>query len=456
MHDCTLESSVSKFLNQHCNFKKPVLLGLSGGPDSVALFHLLIKCQQIKPFVLGIAHVDHGWREESGREALALEKIAQEFGANFHLIKLNPKELEGNLEAACRHKRLHFFSDLCKNYHYQAVLLAHHADDQIETVLKKVFEGVHLTNLQGLKEITLMRDLQIWRPLLRFRKKEILEWINTKQLNAFHDDTNDDPRYLRARMRRNILPYLTKEFGKKMDLSILKLAEDSQELSDYLESKLGLELSKIVKSPRGLLLDLSEKKLPIFEIKYLIKKICEMDNFYLSRNGIQQCAQHIQNKAGNKKIEMGPKTIHIDRGCLFIETFSPSFPVEFLSLDLGTHLYGDWEVNVSYCHLESRSRQSNWKDVWLGKCEVRLPKCQYQLGQVKLNYKYPNSSFVSEWWTKTKVPAFLRFSVPLIWNLDRNNIESEFLSGRGKSYQLETNEWIKISLKLCHTSIQNN
>src|SRR5690606_6954338 len=143
-------------------------------------------------------------------------KLALEKGIVFHLRTLDPKRLKGNLEAACRHERQQFFKELCLKYGYQAVMLAHHKEDQAETVLTRVLEGNSLASLQGMKEVTEIQGVTYLRPFISMPKKEITRFVEDYQLTPFEDPTNKDTRFMRANMRANIIPSLTKEYGKEV------------------------------------------------------------------------------------------------------------------------------------------------------------------------------------------------------------------------------------------------
>ena len=126
-----LLQTVKNFLNSRSPLDSPLLLGLSGGPDSLALFHLLLETSSFVPFKLHVAHVDHGWREESSKEAQWLKSYVEKWGVPFYL-----KKLEGCLnEEAAREGRLSFFSSLYRELGCKALLLGHQGDDQAETVL---------------------------------------------------------------------------------------------------------------------------------------------------------------------------------------------------------------------------------------------------------------------------------------------------------------------------------
>src|SRR5579862_4351474 len=121
---------LSEFLAKHWDGVSPLLLGYSGGPDSKALLYALLEagCRSS----LHLAHVDHGWRSESGEEAAELEKEARGLGLPFHMTRLN---LAANKEAASREARLKFFQALFAKIPFQALLLAHQAGDAAETAL---------------------------------------------------------------------------------------------------------------------------------------------------------------------------------------------------------------------------------------------------------------------------------------------------------------------------------
>lgn len=179
-----------------------------------------------------IAHVDHGWREESREEALAIEQEANRLGCPFFTARLVPNEKS---EDEARRGRFAFFAKLAPDY--AAVLLAHQADDLAETVLKRILEGAHLTNLGGMQEVSSQAGMTFWRPLLRVYREEILEYLKANELIPFQDSSNQDPAYLRARMRGSIFPFLNEQFGKETRNNLCLLSERAHELKAYLDKK---------------------------------------------------------------------------------------------------------------------------------------------------------------------------------------------------------------------------
>lgn len=219
---------VKRFLQLHWDKKSPLLLGYSGGPDSKALLYALIKNGS---YPIHIAHVDHGWREESRDEAADIEEEMKTLRLPFHSARLSglkPKECEA------REARLSFFSSLFEKIPFQALLLAHQAEDVAETSLKRIFEGAHLPFLGGMKQIGRIYEMEVWRPLLQKTKKEILSFLQEHSLKPFFDKTNQDPLYLRSRLREEIFPFLRKSFGKEIEENLYTLSERSFELQNYL------------------------------------------------------------------------------------------------------------------------------------------------------------------------------------------------------------------------------
>ena len=210
--------------------KSPLLLGWSGGPDSTALLHALLELG-IKPL---LAHVDHGWREESQKEAEALQKHACDLGLTFFTTRLQLSEK--NLEDASRKERQKFFQTICAAEKCQALLLAHHGDDQMETCLQRLFEGAHLPFLGGIREVQNLLGMEIWRPLLKASKADILLFLQERQILYLEDPSNLQDRFLRGRIR-TAMPTLEQIFQKKFQTNLAHLAERAEELRTFLEKR---------------------------------------------------------------------------------------------------------------------------------------------------------------------------------------------------------------------------
>ena len=415
---------LKSFLNKHRKSQKPLLLALSGGPDSLALFHMLLEIRDKELLDFAIAHIDHGWRPESGTEAEILRELALKHHIPFHCIQLEPKSLQGNLEAACRLERLRFFKELLQKHDYEAVLMGHHADDAAETVLKRLFESSSLNALAGLQEISFYEGLPIWRPLLKSTKNEILEWLSKRSLSAFQDATNQDLRYLRARMRQEILPYLNSYFGKSVSPSLLHLSQEAASLHDYTQERIKPYTDTIVEGKWGLSLDLTQASDPHpYELKEIIRHFANRAHFPLSREALNNAVELLMTNSANKQITTAEKTLFIDRKRLFFPYGFPDLVPE-IPLKEGVTRYGPWKVTAQP-DAKAKVRQG-WASVWEGHCSVNLPHGDYSLAPISPGSAYRDKSRIDAVWNDKKVPAFLRTMVPGIWK--DNVLIHEFLT----------------------------
>ncbi len=453
----TLKSKLSQFIENHWDGYRPLLIALSGGPDSLILFQLLRDLKKSFGFEIAIAHVDHRWRPTSEAEAQILEQHACQLGIPFHLKTLAPENLTGNLEAACRMKRLEFFRELSNKYDYQAVLLGHHADDQAETVLKRIFEGVSLPYLTALRSVTTIDKLTLWRPLLNTPKKELLDELNSNglEIEPVDDETNKDPRFLRARFRTKLLPMLTKEFGKEISTHLKNLSYEAQELNAYLDAKTSNFYSNLVEGSFGSMLDLKENiSLASLEQKHLIRRFCRDASLAISREGLETAAHFLTSGAANKVISCGAGELYIDRHCLFalkpvehIVNKSLELLLDEIRIQVTENIFSDWKVTLEIVNSKSDKKNNGWRDAWKGKVEVFLPTSMspYLLAYPKMGDCYPNSSPIGHWWNKNKVPVFIRNLLPVIYC--DGKIVHEFLSGRTSMVNVNQISNIAITLK---------
>src|SRR5262249_16837223 len=143
-------------------------------------------------------------------------------------------------------------------FHFQAVITGHHQDDQAETICKRIFEGAHWSHWNGLKPESWKRGARILRPLLGVTKGEISLFLSKRNIEAFIDPSNRHLRFLRARFRETIFPWLNDQFGKSVQQGLINAGKDAEEVSDYFEEKLGPLLLQLKEGPWGFYLDLQE------------------------------------------------------------------------------------------------------------------------------------------------------------------------------------------------------
>ncbi|MCB1110922.1 MAG: tRNA lysidine(34) synthetase TilS, partial [Chlamydiia bacterium] len=299
-----IQRIVQDFLSLRLRKGATLLLGLSGGPDSMALLHLLVEARKTLDFTLHVAHVDHGARVESAQEGEALRQVAAHYHLPFFLQRLEKME-GGDLENRWRNERIKFFKQLHAQHQYQALLLAHQRGDQAETVFKRVAEGAGLQGLGGLYAERTLETLLVWRPLLPVSKQDLLDYLHKKRLHYFEDQTNQDPRYLRSRMREFLFPTLEEIFGKKMEGNLVRLGTVCQELSAYMEEKGKCIEEKLVYGPFGVYLNL-EEEIHLLELKYFLKSLAPF-----SYDALEVLMKLIQQRRSSRLIHAGDKTFQV-------------------------------------------------------------------------------------------------------------------------------------------------
>jgi tRNA(Ile)-lysidine synthase len=297
--------------------------------------------------------------------------------------------------------------------------------------------------------VTERDNLTIWRPLLEIGKKELLRGLEDCRITPFIDATNFDKRFLRARMRSDIIPELEKMFGKKIQHNLCRIGKESQDLQQFFEKHLARVLQAVETSPSGSFLDF--KQFPdidtAFEIRYLIRKIAEREECSLSREILEQGALHLMSRSANRQYRMGRHQIFVDRGSLFIaSTNFADLPKEKVPLSDSLR-YGNWMVSVENNVEGAANLRTDWKTVWNGAAEALLPASveNYEIGPPVINSRYPRASSMGKWWNKHKIPAFLRYATPVIWA--GNVIAHEFLTGRTGPFHSENGRLLRIKLR---------
>ena len=191
-----------------------ILVACSGGPDSMALLYLLhdIATHRHTTYKIGVAIVDHCIRPESKDEVLWLQHQVEELGlpfysATFDVPRLS-KEHKKSEETIGRQVRYQWLNEIAQSEGYDYISVAHHKDDQAESILAHLIRGTGLNGLTGMAVVSNDYDVPVIRPLLDVTKEELLAYLADRKLTYCIDSTNDDIRYQRNRIRHRIIPEL--------------------------------------------------------------------------------------------------------------------------------------------------------------------------------------------------------------------------------------------------------
>jgi tRNA(Ile)-lysidine synthase len=217
-----------------------ILAAVSGGPDSVALAHLICRYLRDNPdqnLSLVISHINHRARKEAEEEAQLVKRLAEQWGVPFILHEFNAKENAVNhqksFQEASREWRYARWQEDMKKYGCNLLATAHHLGDQAETVLYRLLRGSGTAGLAGIYPI---KD-QIIRPLLSVSKKEILEYCRAKGLPYALDKSNLEPLYDRNRIRIELLPELEKKYNERIQEALARTAELLRWDEEYINSQ---------------------------------------------------------------------------------------------------------------------------------------------------------------------------------------------------------------------------
>jgi tRNA(Ile)-lysidine synthase len=214
-----------------------LIVGVSGGMDSMVLLHMLNAYRQELDLSLIVAHVNHGLRpDESAREAELVQKESERLGLPFEYEQFDAKEFQKaaglSLQDAGRRIRFHFFNNLLSKYHAQKIALGHNADDQVETVLLRLMRGAGLKGLKGMLPI---RDRRVIRPLLEVWRREIESFATGNSIPFLLDSSNLKKSYLRNRLRLALIPLIEREYQSNFKAVVMRTSTILREENDFLE-----------------------------------------------------------------------------------------------------------------------------------------------------------------------------------------------------------------------------
>ena len=226
---------VLDYLNNLLNEGDVIVLGCSGGPDSMALLDLLLKIRKEKNISIICAHVNHKLRKESDLEMEWLEKVCSRKKIIFEKMIIKNYG-DDNFHNEARNIRYNFFEQLVNKYEAKYLMTAHHGDDLIETVLMRIVRGSTVSGYAGFKMELVKDNYKIIRPLVTVTKDEILEYNKKNKIEYAIDKSNFSDKYTRNRYRKVVLPFLKSE-DKNVHLKFLKYSHMLNMYDDYLNKQ---------------------------------------------------------------------------------------------------------------------------------------------------------------------------------------------------------------------------
>jgi len=226
--------------------KYRVVLGVSGGPDSVAMLHLFSHIKREFKLYLVCVHLNHGLREEAGEEEIFVKRLADSLNIKFVSERKNVEGFyEGDsLEQVARNLRYDFFFKVANTLKIKKIALAHTKDDVVETVLMRVIRGSGIQGLRGILPLIKLKGKTFIRPLIEIEKEEIIEWLKEKKIEYRVDSSNFEERFFRNKIRLNILPLL-KKLNPNIKNNLFNLARLSAWNYDFITKLAYKELEQL-------------------------------------------------------------------------------------------------------------------------------------------------------------------------------------------------------------------
>ena len=228
-----------------------VLVGVSGGPDSVCLLHILNRCRKDMALSLHVVHINHGIRKrESKREEKFVSHLAGRMGLPITVKSLDvpsyARRKKLTVEEAARDMRYSAFEQLAGKLNAKKIALGHTASDQVETVLMHLLRGSGPQGLSGIPPVRKLGSTAVVRPLIEVNREEILNYLKKNKLTFCLDSSNRKTEYFRNKIRLKLLPLLRKNYNENIDGALLRLSEILKEENAYWERVVERVLGKVV------------------------------------------------------------------------------------------------------------------------------------------------------------------------------------------------------------------
>lgn len=242
------------------NKNDKIVVGVSGGPDSICLLHVLNSLKKELEIEIYVAHINHGLRAAADIETEYVKNFCKSLNIECFVKKVDiqkiAKEEKQGTEETGRNVRYNFFSEISQKTNSNKIATAHNSNDRAETVILNVLRGSGISGLKGIEPI---RDNKFIRPLIRINRQDIEQYCKENNLNPKIDESNKENIYNRNKVRNIIIPYIEREFNKNIIKTINRLSDVATEENEYLQNIVKNEYQSISKIENNMvILDLKK------------------------------------------------------------------------------------------------------------------------------------------------------------------------------------------------------
>jgi len=402
-----------------------VLVGVSGGPDSVCLLHILNRCRKEMALSLHIVHINHGIRKrESKREEKFVSHLAGRMGLPITVKSLDvpsyARRKKLTVEEAARDMRYSAFEQLAGKLNAKKIALGHTASDQVETVLMHLLRGSGPQGLSGIPPVRKLGSSLIVRPLIEVNREEILNYLKKNKLTFCLDSSNRKTEYFRNKVRLKLLPLLRKNYNKNIDGALLRLSEILKEENACWERVVERVLGKVVSwEAEKILIDF--KKFLRYNVIVQRRVLYRLFGGIVSLSQIEAIRSLAQKSSQGKRIYLGKRFSVRKEGNFLIFSSSPerrfkkfNYPlrvpgkneIEGLNLTLNTRIVdfypvSEKETNTAYFDVD----KINFKKLLLR---------NRREGDRFRPFGLRGTKKLSDFFIDRKIPRRLRDRVPLL------------------------------------------
>lgn len=426
------------------NPDRKILVAVSGGPDSLALLHMLT----LAGTNMHAAHVDHMIRPSSSEEAGRVKEICQEWGVLCELGKIDvakfAAEKKLSLEEAARECRYRFLFEKADELNAQAVITGHTADDQVETILMHLLRGAGMSGLTGMSVVEDSKhwgkDIPLWRPMLGVWREEVIGYCEHHGLKPFQDESNADIKYFRNRLRHEVIPMLesTNHQVKHTFIRMADIIREDNRLLDQITDEIW-QACCIDESQGGIVIDRDIfLEVPLSIQRRMLRKGIQQSRLGLRDIGFDTIERGLkaigERKTYSYRIDLAEGLIMVleqDKVLIFEEgqpTPVPELPqisnseTRFLNPEESIRLLNNWEISARIISFEDMKHIDphliqDPLHAWISADSVQFP--------LKIRGRKPGDSWrpiglgghsqkISDMFINEKVPPAARERWPLV------------------------------------------
>ena len=287
-----------------------VVVGVSGGPDSICLLHILNEIKNDLNFEIYVAHINHMIRKVADEETEYVKTFCKNLGIECYIKRIDVQKIANNLkrgtEETGRQIRYEFFNEVLEKTNSNKIATAHNNNDKAETIIMNILRG---SGTSGLKGIEAIRNKKYIRPLIETSREEIEEYCIINNLQPKIDESNNENIYTRNKIRNVVIPYIKKEFNPNIIKTIDRLSEVVNEENDYLNKITAQTFNEIcigkeISHTKQIILDLKKfnnldlvikRRIILYTINGLISSVAGIEKINID-DIIKLCNNNIGNK----------------------------------------------------------------------------------------------------------------------------------------------------------------